>query len=374
MFRQFLILLSIVAVLSIPTAVPARAEAIGGRIEFHGFGSWAYGNTSVNEYLQGTPEGSYRDTALSLNFTADVSERLKIVGQVFWREDNFESETTIDYIFAEWKRSDALRFRIGQVKLPFGMSSEVFDVGTLRPFITLPQGVYGRVGLTAEAYRGLGLTGTAAIGRRWGISYDAYIGGQDLEEFEAPEAVLTGEPVSRETAFDTETSKDMFGGRVVFDTAVEGLRFGVSASTGTEVGNGHRDAIGGQVEYLSDVWSVRAEHVHESAHDHTRVDGSYLEAARRLGPHWQAALQVDRLHSKLLGVDDSIAPSLQHHEEAVVGINYWFGPEFVLKLSWHRVSGNRLATPDPDDLGAIVFAGSLEKRTSLIHFGGQFSF
>jgi hypothetical protein len=48
-----------------------------------------------------------------------------------------------DYGFAEWRFSDALRLHAGRMKHPFGIYSEIFDVGTLRPFYTLSQSVYG---------------------------------------------------------------------------------------------------------------------------------------------------------------------------------------------------------------------------------------
>lgn len=61
---------------------------------------------------------------------------------------------------------------IGKVNQPFGISTEVFDVGTLRPFQVLPQAFYGPVGLTSESYEGVGLTGSFPLLNSWHLSYD----------------------------------------------------------------------------------------------------------------------------------------------------------------------------------------------------------
>ena len=72
---------------------------------------------------------------------------------------NTNQDVELDYAFAEWFVSDALKIRMGRVKHPFGLYGEIFDVGTLRPFYLLPQSIYGPNGFTAKAYNGVGLTG-----------------------------------------------------------------------------------------------------------------------------------------------------------------------------------------------------------------------
>src|SRR5512140_359509 len=133
---------SILAAALLFSAPSAFAQASGPRVEIHGFGDWAYGRTSgdTNFYLSGLPGGNYRDVNLGLNVVAIVTDRLTIVGQSQWSDTEAQgSRTVLDYAFAEWKFSDRLSVRAGDVKQPFGISGEVSTVGTLRPFQRLPQ-------------------------------------------------------------------------------------------------------------------------------------------------------------------------------------------------------------------------------------------
>ncbi len=355
-------------------AAAARAQEAVPRVDIHGFGSWAYGRTDENVYLAGLPGGNYEKTSLALTVASQPSDRLRVTGQFELHQD-VETKVEMDYVFAEWRFSDALRLRAGKVKQPFGISAEVVRVGTLRPFLDLPQAVYGHVGLTAEHYDGVGITGLLPLGR-WTVSYDAYGGGLHVEESMGPEDLVRGEPLGSHTM---EVAKNVLGGRLVVQTPIDGLSLGVSANRGDAVDSDAVDSkvrwvVGGQGEYLSGPWSIRSEYAHKEVRDDHVGNAFYLEAARRFGPHWQAAAQYDRFAAELPGVEAPVAPSLLEHEEVAVGLNYWFNAAFVLKLSYHRVDGNRLAAPEADELTAVVASGQLQKRTNLFQFGAQFSF
>ena len=278
------------------SAFPAGAQE-EQRVDLHGFGSWAYGKTDANAYLSGLPEGSYSDSSFSLNVSTNVSERLRIASQMEVLDKADDSFIELDYAFAEWRFSDRIRLRAGKVKQPFGVSTEVFDVGTLRPFLALPQAVYGPVGIVAEAFGGIGFTGSVPLIHSWRLSYDVYGGGMVLNEFQTPEAFFEGEPL---LGVEENTTRDVIGGRIVVETPVAGLSVGASAYTGTEVGHGRRSAAGAQAEYLTDKWSARTEYTHDAIEDHRRADGFYAEVAYRIDPRWQVAGQYGRLTSDLL--------------------------------------------------------------------------
>lgn len=356
------------------TTVTARADESEQSVVIHGFGGWAYGKTDVNHYLTGTPDGEYDNANLSLNVSKRASERLAIVGQVEWFDNQGEVDVEFDYAFAEWKVNDALKLRVGRVKQPFGISSEVFDVGTLRPFYELPQVLYGPSGILGEAYVGVGLTGSKAGKTGWGVAYDVYFGGQNLEEYLPPEALLRGEPVGEFNAAEIERTRDLVGGRIVLETPVQGLRFGASGYTGHEIGSNRRTGYGFHGEYLAAGWSLRSEFAHESVADDVTARAFYGEAAYHFGAHWQAALQYGRLTTSLAGVDAGTFPSLREHKELAVGLNCWVTPEFVLKLSYHRVDGNRFAGPPVDALADTAQSGALATRTNLVLAGAQFTF
>lgn len=383
-------------------AVPAGAS---DAVSIHGFGTWAYGATdNGNHYLNGSDGGDYDHAQFSLSVTAEPVPSIWIHAQPFWDTGHEGTEAVVDYAFAEWAPGDLLRLRAGRVKQPFGVYTEIFDVGTLRPFLTLPQSIYGPVGIVAESYQGAGLSGSRVFGG-WRLHYDAYFGAVNLAsssvgvEFDGhddagePEAVdaeveeaavAAGGEEALEKAKDGGEDeegvqvKDAFGGRLTLDAPLPGLSFGFSGFSGegdSDAGEGdHRHtALGAHVQYQAGGTNVVAEYAWLD-HDQVKVDAGYAELGQRFLGRFEAVLRYDRLRTDVDG-GFAAAHSLQDHEEWAVGINYWFSPNFVLKVSHHWVDGNRFARPlEEAGLDEAVEGGGLEKSTRLIMAGLNFSF
>jgi hypothetical protein len=361
----------------IGSATPARAQETADRVVLHGFGSWAYGKTTWNNlYLGGRPEGDFRHVSMAVNAAAKVDDKFTVHAQAEIQSDDDGTQTTLSYAFAEYRFSDRIAFRIGQVKHPFGLYTEVFTVGTLRPFLDLPQGFYGPVGFAGQAYRGVGITGTAEVGA-WTVSYDVFGGGIDLEKFPVPEFFYHGESLEDVSSeVELESTRNVVGGRVVLRTPVQGLSFGASSYTGilNEPAANRRTVVAGQLDYRSNRFTLESEIGYQNQVNDERATGGYVQMAYRLTPAWQVAIQYDYVKNTFFGVDPAAAPSLQRHEEGAVAVSYWFSRALVLKAEYHRVSGNRFALPEPEQLVIDLAAGLLRTTTNLVQFGGQFSF
>jgi hypothetical protein len=359
-----------------PPAVEAPASSWRDSVAVHGFGRWNYGKSSnQNVYLQANEDGSYRTAGFELNLSADINPRLRVVAQVGWTEDLGGDEQDLDYVFAEWKLSSQTRLRLGKVKLPFGIYGEFPEVGTLRPLIELPQAAYGPIGFLGNSYKGVGIDGS--FGGRWKTQWDLYGGGTDLDEDIVGEAFLLGEPVGPEDAIENEVTRDVVGGHVVVETPLQGLSFGGSLLSGTEVGSraARRTIYGVQAEYAGEAFTLRAEHMHEDVHQDLQASGSYVEASYRLTPRWQAAVEVGRLRTSFFGVHPvGQEAQLTRHDEVTLGLNYWLDSNLVLKLNFQRIRGNAYAHPDAADLPAVVAAGALRSHTNVVLAGAQFTF
>jgi hypothetical protein len=372
-------------------ARPAVAQDITDRVEVHGYGGWGYGRTTSNEspnfYNFAHKRGDYSHSEFALNLAVPISDRLQVTAQPFWHAGHHanQTESGIDYAFGEWKFSDLARFRAGLVKHPFGIYTEVFDVGTLRPFATLPQSVYGPTGMVGKAYSGVGLTGTRFVRTGWGVTYDAYVGGLEVAERDAALQVAAEGADTTAAALNlstTKTFRDVVGGRLVLQTPIDGLSVGASGYTGTRpvgVRELRRNVTGVHAEFLHDDWSVRGELAHEREDDQMRrhIDGAYVEAAYQLTEQWQLATLYSTLDSKLAGADPANvarAPSLLKHEEWGFGLNFWFTPNFVLKGSYHVVDGNRFAAPEQNALRALVARDGIVTQTGVVLFGANLSF
>lgn len=352
-----------------PVEEETPADSWKPEVVLHGYGFWAYGKTDGNHYTVGDEDGDYQDSEVAINLSATPVRNLAIHVLLAAESEDGETETVADYAFGEWKFSDALRLRLGLVQQPFGIYTEIFAVGTLRPFVTLPQSVYGPVGVIAESYNGAGLTGYWESAGGWGLSYDVYGGGLKVNE-ENPLKILAGDEE------DFDLVRDMIGGRLVVHVPSTDLSFGVSAVRGTNdtESESRNSSVGVQVQYLTDAWWIRGEAVKHDDQGEHELTSAYLEIARFLTPHWQVAGRFDSLSTDLAEEAD-LPDELFEHREAALGVNYWFNPNFAVKLSVHQVKGNAFAFPlDPEELRDALAAGELDDETRLFAFGAAFSF
>jgi predicted porin len=361
-----------VALLCCLTAVAAVAqESTQLPVVLHGFGEWAYVRTDGNEYLDGNEDGDYDTLGLGLNVSTAIGDRLTVMGQLAMRsgeEDHPAAE--LDYAFAQWRFSDTLQIRGGRSKHPFGIYTEIFDVGTLRPFFHLPQSIYGPSEIAAQAYNGIGLLGSRQTGGSTSIDYDLYAG------------EITFDPSQRiETASEAEQFRDVIGGRIRFHTPIDGLSIGASAYRGlteneegeegeegeeledhVEGGDRSTDGIGLHAEYAMLPLTLRAEVGRHKEEAEAVTTAYYLEAAYRLGQHLELAGRWDAFDAEH---EEAGAPDVEHRDLGL-GLNYWFNPNLVVKMSVHRVKGFGVATPAGDDAD--------DDDTTAFVFGTQFSF
>lgn len=364
-------------------SAPAIATDLGSKVQIHGFGGWFYADTDGLLHIVGDSDGDYDNAQLALNVTAQPTDRLSVVAQVLLEaEDRFADEDVnveLDYAFAEWFVSDRLKLRVGRVKHPYGIYGEIFEVGTLRPFILLPLSLYGPSGFTAKAYNGVGITGTFARDSGWGLQYDVY-GGQIEGAYEVP-GLFSGPDTFTEPRVDLGfTVDDILGTRLNVLTPFDGLSFGVSAYLGEEriLDVRDRETIQAHVEYLTDRWTVRGEWGlldNKGAFD---VEGSYLEVAYKITEHWELAVRgEDRETDFNLGGQffSGIVAQATEHQDVALGVSYWFSPSFVLRLNVHETEGNRFAFVEtPEEVQRALVTGELEDETELILIGAQFSF
>lgn len=365
------------------------AQDSGLNLEVHGFGGWAYGATDGNSYAVGSSAGTWDNAQFSLHLVAMPVENLTIVAQVQF--DSGDDEVNLDYAFAEWFVSDAARLRFGRVKHPFGIYGEIFDVGTLRPFQFLPQGIYGGQGVTAEAYNGVGLTGTHRSGEKWGLQYDVYVG-QITGTVQVPPglSIEGGAPVVQLTDLDFEY-EDVVGTRLNLLTPVDGLTVGVSAYQsnettttvvqvpGVKIESAGQEVLAAHLEYVGGKTWLRTELVRTVTAEAITQETGYAELAYKLTPAWQVAARYEEWTADLPGLDSAFVPNFvrqfSDHEEIALGLNHWMSSNLVLRLSSHWVTGNRFAFPgDPAEILPALVKDTLDPQTHLVVFGAQFSF
>jgi len=367
----------------------ADAQTGGERYSLRGFGGWALGRTdNDNTYgFVASGDTEYANYNFALNLAAQPAEKLSIRSQAFWGEDLRGRRVDLDYVFVEWAHSPKLKFRAGKVLSPFGLYTETYDVGTLRPFYLLPQFYAGTQGLLPKSYLGGGLTGTFDLGEDWELDYDA-VGGEVRFQEITSTVILgqdpsTGQPISR--TFDLALiGRNMFGGRLGVSSPVKGLQLGASALHAhieQSVDGGSREPYpptdqatlaNAYLRYDRGPFRVQAEYFHAFA-DTVDLWSGYLEASYKVGRHWQLAGTYDRgrLDPEPGSLYASLPDQLMRHESLGLALNFWPSPDVVFKLNGYSVKGNQAARSG-NALDAVL--GRLDDSTYVLVLGTQFSF
>ncbi|MCP4899923.1 MAG: TonB-dependent receptor [bacterium] len=366
--RVGLIVFALAGLAMIP--IQGEAQSLTDRVSINGYGTWVYGKTDDNHYLNAGPDGEYEHSFAALTFIGKASEDVTVFIQPNFEYAHEEFEVELAFAFADWEISDSFHLRAGRVRHPFGIYTEIFDVGTLRPFLDLPQGIYGAK-FVARSYSGLGINGRTFGDRGWGLEYDLY-GGQIDQKSHVPGIAA---PVQ-------ESLRDTLGGRLTLTAPVDGLRFGVSGYSGTQKesedietsGKGGTQTVYGLFgEYLGNGFSVRGEYAKFDDPD-SKIDAAYFEVGYMFTKNWQVAGRWDWYdgESELLGGIKMFDPLLEHQDLAFA-LNYWVNPKMVFKLEYHKVQGNRFAGSD-EDVIAVIMRGELIESTDVIQLGVNFSF
>ena len=386
------------------SAATAGAQGLTPQnVEIHGFGSWNSGATNnSNLYLGAQNRGSSRNSIAGITLTGHMDEKLSFITQVKF-DFSGTTQTTLDYVFAQYDFRDYLKLRAGQVKQPFGLYTETIDIGTTRPFIEAPMAVYGPTANIAEAYRGIGLTGNIPAFMGMSFDYDIYGGGLNRDEYEPTlDAYRVMQGYRPWTAVSdgvgTELTDQTYGGRLMLNLPIAGMRIGSSGYHGNTAefpipGRGDVQTIVHSFEYVANRFALRSEVLREMESDHDRQNGWYYEGAYRLIGGLQVAGLYDHATTHLKGKKRGCAApcsdypelgkSLLYHKEEAAGLNYYFSPSFVMKLSYHHIEGNRFAQPNRDDLvaklsTAYAIPGNttspLPENTDAVLLGAQFSF
>lgn len=361
-------------------SVPAAAiELEEGKLSLNGFGSWAYGASSGNDFLVARHTGHFDSGDFGLALTSRLSDTAVVGAQLRFAPEL--GGLFLDWAFGEWRFSDLVRVRAGVVKHPLGIFGEVPNVGTLRPFLLLAQGIYGQAEITGAGIRGVDISGIAPSRGGWGFTYDLYGGGVVVRVDEVIPKILETDnlkPGGTLLVIEEET-KYILGGRLIVAAPLEGLEFRLSAyGTLIHQENGPFLVVGPSVQYLGDSFSARAEYFflyedpnpsHPDNPSH-RAHAAYVEVARFLTQQFQIGARAEIYHVIPLG--KSINSSLFEHREIAATFNYWFDPGLVAKLSIHAVDGNRFAFPTA--LDDALLGGGLNRHTIATILGVQFSF
>jgi hypothetical protein len=187
-------------------------------LDTHGFVSQGGILSTGNNYLANSKRGSLEFTEVGINFTTQLTDRLRVGLQLFTHElgpvGNYEMRADWFYLDYHWR--DWLGLRAGRVKLPFGLYNETSDIDAARVAILLPQSVYPIVNRDyLLAQTGVELYGYLDLARAGALEYRLYGGTIYIDPSTSPGVQSVDVPY-------------VAGGRLLWETPLPGLRVGGS--------------------------------------------------------------------------------------------------------------------------------------------------
>jgi hypothetical protein len=333
-------------------------------VDVHAFASQGYILTTNNNYLaHDTRHGSFQFSEIGINFTKDLGDKLRMGLQLFAQDlgptGNYNAK--LDWFYLDYRWKDWLGVRAGRVKIPFGLYNEVNDIDAARVPILLPQSVYPlqtRNFLLAQT--GVELYGYARLHSAGALDYRLYGGTIFID--------LTTPPGSPYQLTDLNVPY-VAGGRLLWETPLEGLRFGGSLqalrldttflASGKSVSVGIPVVLGvGSAEYSVHDLVLTAEYsrwyAKYNSRDSTVYPSSSLDSERGYvmatyrATHW---LQTGVYYSVLF-------PDIQHRDgradrqhDLATTLRFDLNAHWLVKLEGHYMMGTAgLSSPLNDNV------------------------
>jgi hypothetical protein len=211
---------------SVEAPAPAAlepAETLLSTLQIHGFASEGGFASTANDYIGHSSRGSLELFEAGINFSTQLSDRLRVGVQLFSQDEGTTNDATprLDWAYLDYRVRSWLGLRAGRVKIPFGLYNDYIDIDAARVQILLPQSLYpitNRSVLTAQT--GFLMYGNISLPAGAALDYQAYAG-----VLSAPLPGAQDANANRVYAFD---SKYVVGGDVFLHPPIEGLRIGAS--------------------------------------------------------------------------------------------------------------------------------------------------
>ena len=224
--------------LALLAAIPAgRLEAADWQlfgpnapdIEFHGFASQGFLDSTDYNYLGHSKTGSFEFTELGLNTSFNPFPRMRIAAQAFAYDvgDAGRYDPVLDYALAEYTFNDYFGIRAGRIRRPEGIYNDIQDVDLGRTFVLLPQGVYdARFRDFYVSLDGGEIFGTVPLGQAGSLTYEIY-GGLMRPSMDGGVALQFRNSLPPTAHLDQIIPCKLYGGQLWWITPIDGLRLGV---------------------------------------------------------------------------------------------------------------------------------------------------
>jgi hypothetical protein len=350
--------LPVVAACSITFGLGTVARADGAppddSLQVHAFASEGGLLTTTNNYLAFDENGSLEFAEAGINFRKQLTDNLSAGVQLFGRDlGGTDLNAQLDWFGLDYRWRDWLGIRVGRVKIPFGLYNDSQDIDAVLPVVLLPQGIYplaDRQFLLAQT--GVDIYGFRRLGDRGGaLQYEAYLGALALTLNSATGVVFNDVHVPY-----------VAGGRLVYETPIDGLRVAASILAGKIDGDVtllvpmpppempltiQATQLVGSVEYVGHGVQLAAEYqrVYGSSVFGTKMSETTEAMYGLAGYHWTSWFQTTGyLSASFPNVVDR-NPNANHQYDAALCLRFDINAHWLVKLEAHFMKGTAVLDP-----------------------------
>jgi hypothetical protein len=331
-FKKIILLAGVLA------AAGAHAD---DRFTVNGFGFEDYRQTNANTIDGADQRGTWENGILALVMSAKISDRDTAWAQL---ESKPTEPTEFTWAYLEHRFTDNVSVRIGRIKVPYGFYNEFVDNKALQLSAVVPSAYSFRADMVHDAYKGIGIDWTL------GSLFTQIYGGN----------VYT--PASNSAITDTFQDRRLIGGRITWNTPLDGLRFMVSGwDSQTEdntlvpsttipplgpIAKEYRAML--SAEYVSDRFDIKGEHNHHGTPTTSDGPGAstnawYVQGGYKMGS-WTPYARFDYF------IGDQSMPSdpTSYQKDWVLGVNYKINENVNARIEDHVIHGYGLAVANQD--------------------------
>jgi len=325
-------------------------SVFAGETEVHGYGYQGYLKSPKNDYLDAR-DSTYAFNKIALLFSNRVEDNTSVWVQIFGDSEKIG----LDWAYVDYRFTNSLELRAGQIKFPIGLINEARDNKLLHLAMMEPIMYREEADVVFEAYRGAGLN---------------YSGPLTVD-------VFGGAPVSEsDNPLVKNEAKELTGGRITY-MPVEGLKLMASFAGNKEEIISSDPAVSSIPEGKERVWIASMSYDNHSFEVNAEyaknklIEGSfksyYVEAGYTFFDKLTPFVRYDYIVSADEGVDTS-DPAM-YQKETVVGVGYKVNPYFAIKAEQHLIDGYLLSVATGE-----TAAGFGEKKWDMFVAGINFMF
>jgi hypothetical protein len=169
-------------------ALPSLGQNLLEQVQVHGLLSQGYMVSTDNNYLTRSTQGSFEFNEAIVNFSAPVSDELRVGLQLFSRDlgSDGNNAVVLDWGYGDYRWRDFLGIRAGRIKSPDALYNKGRDIDLLRTSILLPQSIYYEsIRDVTLSYTGVNAYGYFPLAAAGSLDYDAYAGSVNVPDPDA---------------------------------------------------------------------------------------------------------------------------------------------------------------------------------------------